>query len=158
MALEDNNGDAISCIILMVDDLARENDSLVELETLHQEDCSIFKMMKDNAIDNESINEHRATSEEARKHLYSCNCDAEIETTFTKGDGESLLVSFLLSEAKESNPWLNNTKEMKEMIDLHSMNKEAPLLESMKPVFKKKLGTSTMQPWPVSGRDSDTLH
>ena len=46
MALEDNNGDAISCIVLMVDSLARENESQVTIETVHFEDCRIHDAME----------------------------------------------------------------------------------------------------------------
>jgi hypothetical protein len=157
VALEDNNGDAVSCIVLMIDSLAKENQALVQLETLHQDDCNIFTMMDEKSVDNESINEHDATSEEARKHLYSCNCNVQIETTFMRGDGESLLVSFHLSEVKERHPWLNNPEETKEMIELHKMNEDAPLLESMKPVFKKQMGTP-QHAWHVPSKESDTLH
>ena len=45
VALENNNGDAISCIVIMVDSLARENDSAVEVETFHKEDCEIFNLI-----------------------------------------------------------------------------------------------------------------
>ena len=108
MALEDNNGDAISCIVLMVDSLARENQSQVTIETVHFEDCHIHDAMKEKEMSNESINEHEAISEEARQHLYSCNCNPSIETTFERGNGETLLVTFPLSDAKENHPWLDD--------------------------------------------------
>jgi len=41
-----NNGDALSCIVLMLDSLAYSNGSTVEIETLHDQECLIFAHMK----------------------------------------------------------------------------------------------------------------
>ena len=37
-----NNGDAIFCIIMVLDSLARSNNSIVEIETLHTELCPLL--------------------------------------------------------------------------------------------------------------------
>jgi hypothetical protein len=143
VALEDNNGDAISCIVLMVDSLARDNESMVVVETLHEENCNIFKFMGEEGESNDTIGRHTPTSDEALAHLYACNCDANIETVFTRGDGESLLVSFLLSDVKENHPWLNDEEATKEMLDTaKELGDESPLMQSLKPAFKKRVGTN----------------
>ncbi len=160
MGIEDNNGDAISCIVLMLDSLAKENDSLVEIETFHDDNCKIFEIIKDREVSNEEINQHEPTSEEAREHLYSCNCNANIETTFKRGDGETLFVQFVLSDVKEKHPWLNDSEETKVMLDLATDDKDSPLLEAMKPTFKKRIGTRTQNwhvPTPV-GKGTGTVH
>ena len=151
--LEGNNGDAISCIVLMVDSLAKDNESMVVIETLHEEDCHIFEYMGKEKQSNDSIGKYEPTSDEALAHLYACNCDANIETIFTKGDGESLLVSFLLSDVKEHHPWLNDEEATKEMLDTaKEIGDESPLMQALKPVFKKRVGTNM----GVSFRTSDT--
>ena len=143
VALEDNNGDAISCIVLMVDSLAKENESMVVIETLHEDDCHIFEYMGKVRESNDTIGEHEPTSDEALAHLYACNCDANIETVFTNGDGESLLVSFLLSDVKEHHPWLYDEEATKEMLDTaKEIGDESPLMQTLKPVFKKRVGTN----------------
>jgi hypothetical protein len=63
VGIEDNNGDAISCIVLMLDSLAKENNSLVEIETFHDDNCKIFEVIKDREVSNKEINEHEPTSE-----------------------------------------------------------------------------------------------
>ena len=157
MALEDNNGDAISCIVLMIDSLAKENEAVVQLETLHQDDCNIFKMMKDEAVDNENINEHSPVSEEAREHLYSCTCNVTIETTFKRGDGETLLVTFPLSDAKEKHPWLDDQEQTKEFLESAKKEESNRLLDEMKPAFKQRMGQPS-EPWASPKKKSDTLH
>ncbi len=87
--LEGNNGDAISCIVLMVDSLAKDNESMVLSKLCMKEDCHIFEYMGKEKESNETIGKYEPTSEEALAHLYACNCDANIETIFTKDDGES---------------------------------------------------------------------
>ena len=144
MGIEDNNGDAISCIVLMLDSLAKENNSLVEIETFHDDNCKIFE----------------PTSEEAREHLYWCNCNANIETTFKRGDGETLFVQFVLSDVKEKHPWLDDPEQTKDMVELASDDKENPLLDAMKPTFKKRIGTRT-RTWSIPtamGDDTGTVH
>jgi hypothetical protein len=143
VALEDNNGDAISCIVLMVDSVARDHESMVVIETLHEEGCHIFEYMGKERQGNDSIGEHEPTSDEALAHLYACNCDANIETVFTKGDGESLLVSFLLSDVKENHPWLNDGEATKEMLDTaKEIGDESLLMQTLKPVFIQRVGTN----------------
>jgi len=44
--VELNNGDALSCIVLMLDSLAHSNNSVVEIETLHDSDCHILVTLK----------------------------------------------------------------------------------------------------------------
>lgn len=140
MGIEDNNGDAISCIVLMLDSLASENMSEVTVQTYHNDECKIFHVMEEESISNESINEHHPTSSEARNHLYSCNCNATIESTFERGDGETLMVQFVLSDVKEKHPWLHDPEQTKGMVELASEDKLAPLIEDMKPLFKKRMG------------------
>jgi len=158
VALEDNNGDAISCIVLMVDSLARDNHSQVTIETIHAEDCHIHDAMEERSITNDTINEHGAISEEARQHLYSCNCDTSIETTFEKGDGETLLVTFPLSDAKRKHPWLDDQDQTKEFLELTVDTGSHPLLDAMKPIFSKRVGDTSAQETPHFGKQSDTLH
>ena len=152
MDLRDNNGDAISCIVLMVDSLARENESQVTIETVHFEDCRIHDAMEEKSIPNDTINEHEAISEQARQHLYSCNCDPSIETTFERGDGETLLVCFPLSDAKAKHPWLDDQEQTKEFLRDTMDSGSHPLLNAMKPIFSKRLGSKHF------GKQSDTLH
>jgi len=141
--LESNNGNAMSCIVLIVDSLARENESTVVIETLHEEGCHIFEYVGKDGQNKDMIGDHEPTSDEALAHLYFCNCDANVETVFTKGDGESLLVSFLLSDMKDLHPWLNDEKITKEMLDkAKEVGDESPLMQTAKPVFKKSVGTN----------------
>lgn len=146
VALEDNNGDAISCIVLMLDSLAYENGSLVTIETLHEESCSIFKYMENEALTNEGLAKHEPTSVEALEHLYACNCDTGIEAVFTKEDGESLLVPFALSDVRLRHPWLDDEEDTKEMIDSarelgRGSSSDNPLMQKIKSTFKKRVGT-----------------
>ena len=158
MDLRDNNGDAISCIVLMLDSLARENHSQVTVETVHVEDCHIHEAMKKNAITNDTINEHEAISEEARQHLYSCNCNPSIETTFEKGDGETLFVTFPLSDAKQKHPWLDDKEQMKDFLEHAMTGKDHRLLDEMVPAFAKRVGTSDVYRPVAFGKQGDTLH
>ena len=130
MELEDNNGNAISCIVLIVDSLARENESMVTIETLHEDGCHIFQDMGEEKHSKDMIGEHGPTSDEALAHLYSCNCDVNIEAVFTKGDGESLLVAFLLSDMRDI---LDKARETGD---------DSPLVKALKPVFMKRVGTN----------------
>ncbi len=158
MALEDNNGNAISCMGLMVDSLARENQSQVTIETVHFEDCHIHDAMKEKEMSNESINEHEAISEEARQHLYSCNCNPSIETTFERGNGETLLVTFPLSDAKENHPWLDDKEQMKDFLEHAMTGKDHRLLDEMMPAFAKRVGTSNVHRPVAFKKQGDTLH
>jgi len=157
VALEDNNGDAISCIVLMIDSLAHENDSAVEIETFHEKDCEISNLIKDSDASNKEINEHSPVSEEAREHLYSCTCNVTIETTFKRGDGETLLVTFPLSDAKEKHPWLDDQEQTKEFLESAKKEESNRLLDEMKPAFKQRMGQPS-QPWASPKKKSDTLH
>ena len=158
MGIEDNNGDAISCIVLMMDSLASENRADVTVQTYHNDDCEIFRMMQDESVSNESINEHEPTSSEARNHLYSCNCDATIETTFERDDGETLMVQFVLSDVKEKHPWLDDPEQTRDMIELASDDTLAPLIEAMKPLFKKRMGRRVPMGSGGFTLKSDTVH
>ena len=158
MGIEQNNGDAISCIVLMLDSLASENNSVVTLETFHSDSCGIFNAMKEEDITNESINKHHATSQEARHHLYSCTCDATIESTFERGDGETLLVQFVLSDVIEKHPWLEDPEQTEEMIRSASQEGLAPLIEDMKPSFKKRMGKRPHKLWTMPLSNDDVVH
>ena len=148
VALEGNNGDTISCIVLIIDSLARENESMVTIETLHEEGCHIFETIKDsNRVvykrDEELKRIDRSVADEALAHLYFCNCDANIEAVFTKGDGASLLVSVTLSDMKDVHPWLNDEKITKDMLEqAKEAGDDSPLIRTLKPVFKKRVGTN----------------
>ena len=143
VGLEDNNGDAISCVVLIVDSLARENESMVAIETLHKEGCHIFQYVGEEEQSKNMIGEYKPTSDEALAHLYACNCDANIETVFTKGDGDSLFISFMLSDMKNLHPWLNDEKTTKEMLDkAKEVGDDSPLMQALKPVFRKRVGAN----------------
>lgn len=143
VALEGNNGDTISCIVLIIDSLARENESMVVIETLHQDSCHIFQRMGGEEQGKDMTGGHEPTSDEGLAHLYSCNCDANIETVFTKGDGDSLFISFMLSDMKNLHPWLNDEKTTKEMLDkAKEVGDDSPLIQTLKPVFRKRVGTN----------------
>lgn len=157
MALEGNNGDTISCIVLIIDSLARENESMVVIETLHEKGCHIFETIKDsNRIvyerDKERKRGEQPVSDEALAHLYSCNCDTNIEAVFTRGDGASLLVSVMLSEMKDVHAWLNDEKVTKDMLKrAREVGDDSPLIRTLKPVFKKRVGTSLGITFDTSG-------
>jgi len=143
VGLEDNNGDAISCIVFIVDSLARDNESMVVIETLHEEGCHIFQYVEKEGLSKDMIGKHRPTSDKALAHLYACNCDVNIEAIFTKGDGESLLVRCLLSEMKDLHPWLNDEKITKEMLDsAKETGDDSSLVQTLKPVFMERVGTN----------------
>lgn len=111
-----NNGDALSCIVLMLDSLAYSNGSTVEIETLHDQGCPIFAHMEEAQLSNEKLGKFKPTSDEALNHLYSCNCNTGIEAVFAAHNGETLLVPFKLSEVVECHPWLEDGDHMKKMI------------------------------------------
>jgi|TARA_R110000744_G_scaffold27830_1_gene67604 hypothetical protein len=146
MKLEVNNGDALSCIVLIVDSLARENDSKVVIETIHKEDCQIFESAGiSHGSEVTDLYPYKLGDDwhERLAHLYSCNCDVGMEAVFTKEDGESLLVSFPLSEMKHLHPWLNDDKLTKEMLDgAKEMGDESDLVRGLKPIFKQRVGTN----------------
>ena len=158
MGIEQNNGGAISCIVLMLDSLASENNSAVVVETFHDDGCDIFDVLKDEGISNSSINEHHPTSQEARHHLYSCTCDATIESTFERGDGETLLVQFVLSDVMEKHPWLEDPEQTEKMIRSASQEGLAPLIEDMKPSFKKRMGKRPDKLWTMPLKNDGVVH
>mgnify|MGYP003624836739 FL=1 len=141
--LEDNNGDVISCIVFLVDSLARENDSMVVIETLHEDGCPIFGSVGKEGQNKDMIGDYEPTSDEALAHLYVCNCDVGIELVFTNGDEESLLVSFTLGDMKEAHPWLNDKSTTKDMLDkAKEVGDDSPWMQTLKPAFKKRVGTN----------------
>lgn len=111
-----NNGDALSCIVLMLDSLAYSNGSTVEIETLHDQGCKIFAHMEDSQLSNEELGRLKPTSNEALNHLYSCNCNTGIEAVFAAHNGETLLVPFKLSQVVERHPWLEDGERTKELL------------------------------------------
>ncbi len=157
MGIGKNNGDALSCIVLMLDSLASENESAVSVETFHDKGCEIFEKVDVESV-NDPDNQDRPTSEEARQHLYSCTCDATIEGTFERGDGETLLVEFSLSNVMDIHPWLRDPEQTGEMIKAASQQKFAPLIEEMKPLFKKRAGKRTPKMWTMPLMGDDTVH
>tara|TARA_R110000824_G_scaffold229092_1_gene416757 strand:+ start:1740 stop:2219 length:480 start_codon:yes stop_codon:yes gene_type:complete len=145
VVVENNNGDALVCLIILIDSIALENNSAVVVETHHQEDCTLVDYMKERELSNESLGKLDPTSREAMEHLYACDCDADIEATFCRPDGEMLFVPFLLSEIKREHPWLNDdviTKKM--LITARELGPRSPLVKKMKPLFQKHLGRHYM--------------
>ena len=135
-----NKGDALSCIVFMVDGVARDNNASVHLETIHEEGCHLISLVDHKSVNNETINEHEATSEPARQHLYLCDCDATVEVAFTKKNGDSLLVCFRVNEIKITHPWLDDEKETRKVLE-SDVNSPHPLLEAMKLIFKERMGS-----------------
>ena len=166
VALDNNNGDAISCIVLMLDNLAYENNSLVSIETLHEDSCSIFNYMEDESLTNDILAEREPTSVEALEHLYACDCDTTIEAVFTRGEGETLFVPFTLSDVRLKHPWLNDEEDTKEMLDSareigRDSYSQSPLMQKIKSTFKKRVGTVTRSKPPevmVFGSNSSTMN
>lgn len=150
VALESDNGDAIACLVLMIDDLASQNNSLVIIETFHDDGCGLFSYMEENNISNEDLGKLGPTSPEALEHLYACSCDPQIEAVFTKGDGETLLVPFTLGEMQEEHPWLKDKATTKQMLEEHKQvvadHEEFPtkssLHQKVKPLFNKRMGVN----------------
>jgi len=108
--LKNNNGDALSCIVMMLDSLAKSNNSAVTIETLHDSGCGIFGHLKEDGITNEQLSNIDPLSDEALGHLYSCNCNANIEAVFASREGETLLVPFTLADVRKKHSWLNDVE------------------------------------------------
>lgn len=147
VVVEDNNGNAISCIVLMLDSLASTHNASVVVETLHEESCSIFGHLKERAVSNKELSKLDPVSKEALEHLYSCTCQAEIEAVFSSRSGDTLLIPMNLSEIRSQHPWLKNDESMQETLDTameHGTN--SPLLnkefKSTTLRFKEKIGHS----------------
>ncbi len=139
--IEGNNGDAISCIILLLDSIAHENEAMVVVETHHHDDCTLHQYMKDKGITNEVLEQMEPTSKEALRHLYSCTCDPDIEAVFSTETGESLLVPISLSNVRKSLPWLRDKKATKEMLDTAiELGPESPLIKEAQLFFNKQHG------------------
>ena len=158
--VELNNGDALSCIVLMLDSLAHSNNSIVEIETLHDGDCYIFDHLKQEELTNKELGALQPTSDEAMGHLYSCNCNAGIEAVFSSSRGETLLVPFRLSDVKRRHPWLNDGKRTQEMIDTaREHGTVSPLMgddfSTMKLEFRKRRGYQNVPKKDLSNRIMD---
>ena len=158
--VELNNGDALSCIVLMLDSLAHSNNSVVEIETLHDSDCHIFNHLKEKQLTNKELGELTPTSDEAMSHLYSCNCNAGIEAVFSSFKGETLLVPFKLSDVKRKHPWLDDEERTHGMIDIaREQGSDSPLMgddfSTMKLEFRKRRGYPNMPVKDLSNRIMD---
>jgi len=153
-----NNGDAISCIIMVLDSLARSNDSVVEIETLHKESCPLLTSAQGEGgvemIQNDSM--PYTISAKAMEHLSLCECDADIEAVFFADNGRTLLFPLKLSSVKADHPWLNDMDRVHRIVEIgikHGSN--SPLMgldfESLQLAFRRGHG--------VSGHvASDTVH
>lgn len=132
--LAKNNGDILSCLILIMHYIAEENNSAVAFETHHQNTCTLAKGQWPQNSDNLD-----PITEKAMAHLYTCNCDTNINVTFMKPNGETFCMPLLLSQIKEKYPWLNN--DAKEMLTtVKKLGRASPLVKKMKPLFQKHLG------------------
>ena len=145
--VELNNGDALSCVVIMLDSLAHSNNSIVEMETLHDSDCCVFDYFKEEQITNKELSELTPTSNEAMRHLYSCDCNAGIEAVFSSFKGETLLVSFTLSDIKRKHPWLDDEERTQEVINTaRKYGADSPRMgkdfNTMKLEFRKRRGYS----------------
>jgi len=153
-----NNGDALVCVIILIDSIALENNSAVIVETYHEGNCALMDYMKEQELSNESLGELDPRSREATAHLYSCDCDADIEAVFRKPDGEMLFVPLLLSEIKKEHPWLDDNEVTKEMLTTaRELGPRSPLVKKMKPLFQKHVGRHSMPGLSPYGH-SDTVH
>ena len=142
VALEDKgNGDVISCVVFILEDLVSENNAIVTIETLHEDHCNLFKYMEEKGFSNEKLDNLHPTSEEALEHLYSCTCNMKVEALFAKYDGETLLVPFSLNDVKAKHPFLQNKEATKEMLEgARELGSESELIKSMKLLFSKREG------------------
>ena len=163
-----NNGDVISCIIMVLDSLARSNDSVVEIETLHTELCPLLASTQGEGgvemIQNESMPD--TISAKVIEHLSLCQCDPDIEAVFFAHNGRTLLFPLKLSNVKADHPWLNDTDRVHKVVEIgikHGSN--SPLMgldfESMQLAFRSGHGIAGQV--NVSKRDEllghmDTVH
>ena len=147
VGLENNNGDAISCIILLLDNLAVSNDAEVVVVTMHQDECALHKHMEDKDLSNDVLSKLDPISPEALQHLYHCNCDTGIEATFSSENGNSLLVPIVLSDVKKKHSWLRDEEATKEMLDgAIELGSDSPLIKDMLPEFNKRMGYRVVAP------------
>mgnify|MGYP003624176751 CR=1 FL=1 len=109
-----NNGDAISCIIMALDSLARSNNAVVEIETLHAEACPLLVSTQGDGADISDSARYAEgalglrVSSEVVEHLSLCACDPEIEAVFFAGNGKTLLFPLKFSSVKSDHPWLGD--------------------------------------------------
>ena len=140
-----NNGDALSCVVLMTDGVARDSNASVDFETVHEEKCHLLSLADQEIVSNEAIREHEASSVQARQHLYLCNCQATVEATFVRENGDSLLVRFCLDGLKKVHPWLDDEKETQKILE-SDRDSPHPLLNAMKLHFKENMRTKISDP------------
>lgn len=163
-----NNGDVISCIIMVLDSLARSNGTIVEIETLHAGSCPLLTSAEGEAgvgmiLDNSMPD---MISVKAMEHLSLCQCDPEIEAVFFADNGRTLLFPLKLSTVKADHPWLNDKDQVHKVVEIgikHGSN--SPLMgldfESMQLAFRSGRGIAGQV--NVSKRDEllrhmDTVH
>ena len=163
-----NNGDVISCIIMVLDSLARSNDSVVEIETLHKESCPLLTSTQGEGgvemIQNDSMPD--TISAKAIEHLSLCQCDPDIEAVFFAHNGRTLLFPLKLSNVKADHPWLNDTDRVHKVVEIgikHGSN--SPLMgldfESMQLAFRNGHGIKGCVDVSKDGeslRYMDTVH
>ena len=143
--VDNNNGDVLSCIIILIDSIALENNAAVVVETHHNKDCTLVGRMEEEGWSKEVINGLDPTSGDALAHLYACNCDAGIEAVFSRSDGETLLVPIALSQMVNDYPWLKDDKITRKMLNIaKKLEPRSPMVEQMKPSFQKHIGYHSM--------------
>ena len=163
-----NNGDAISCIIMVLDSLARSNDSVVEIETLHTESCPLLASAQSEGVAEviQVDSMPHTISAKAIEHLSLCECDANIEAVFFAHNGRTLLFPLKLSHVKTDHPWLNDTDRVHKIVKIgikHGSN--SPLMgldfESMQLAFRSGHGIAgqvNVSKSDESLRHMDTVH
>lgn len=154
--LKENNGDALSCIVMMLDSLAKSNNTAVTIETLHDSDCEIFAHLKEGGLTNEDLSKVDPLSEDALGHLYSCNCDASIEAVFISRDGETLLVPFTLADVKKKHAWLDDGEHTQRvLITAKEHGPGSPLIEEefgvMATEFQNRKGITGVPEKEITG-------
>lgn len=144
-----NSSDAIRCLVKAAEEIAAENRSTVSIQILHGANCGI--MGKQHPTD-QAIGEHPSAegcqfcSGKPRGPLsvHACDCDPEFEAVFRKGDEESLLVWFLLSEVTEDHSWLKDEEVTALLLGTKAKGHDSLLVQALRPAFKRRLGVFGM--------------
>ena len=153
---------------MVLDSLARSNDAVVEIETLHTESCPLLASAQGEAgvamIQDDSM--PHTISAKAIEHLSLCECDANIEAVFFAHNGRTLLFPLKLSHVKTDHPWLNDTDRVHKIVKIgikHGSN--SPLMgldfESMQLAFRNGHGITGCMDVSEDGeslRYMDTVH
>jgi hypothetical protein len=151
---EGNNGDAIACIVVLLNSLAREYDASLVVKTLHNDGCAIFTLIGDPGVINKNISEHLPQMDRAMEHLYMCDCDPIIETVFTRSEMNTFLVSVSLKEVTDHCTWLNDHDITKGILGSLEDPGSSPLFDAIKPTLETKMA----QQFVVLESDDKTFH